>query len=165
MELPAELVVHILRGNAGLSTWVNAQRVCKGWRDALRGDAELLTALAAYTGNLTRTHFAGLLGLTTEEAAAFPHRPMRNRQTQYYLYAPATVAKALEMYGGLEPWKRRLAVRAACWTVGAEWRLAERWLAREAFTCALGGRKRMRNFELEEWHHRGLTVSKRPLLS
>lgn len=161
MELPPDLVVHILRGNVGLSTWVSAQRVCKGWRDALRSDAELLTALAEYTGGLTRTQFAGLLGLTSEVAASFPCKPMRSKFTTYFLYAPATVRQALRMCGGLESWERRLVERASYWPVGAERRAAERWLAREALACAGGGRKRMRNFELEERHHRTLKAANR----
>ena len=70
--LPAELLVLALRGNVGISTWVAASGVCKGWRDALRTDASLLVALADYTGGRTRTHFAGLLGLIFVEAARYP---------------------------------------------------------------------------------------------
>ena len=166
MELPPELVVHILRGHAGLSTWVSAQRVCKGWRDALRGDAELLTALAEYTGGLTRTHFAGMLGLTLQLASTFPCKPRRSASNGYFLYAPETVAKALHELGGLEAWRPRLAMRAAYWQVVAERRASERWLAKLEVPRPRAGRrtafKRLRQHELEERIHQGLGVAREP---
>ena len=160
--LPVELIVHILRGNVGLFSYIQCSAVSRAWRVACRSDMALILAVAAYTDGLTRSHFMGLLGLTFAEAVRFPHRSVpRAPRVQrwnaslyrtplepwpcYYIYGPNAVGLALAHVGGLGGWRQRLARAPASSTPRPH---AQPWA-----TAAVGYR-RLRQWELEEACHR-----------
>ena len=103
-----DIVRCILTGNVGLSTFVAARAVCRAWRAACAEDEELLRAVMAYTGSLTKRDFMGLLRLSSAEADAYPRvRCVRARGGHFYLYRTEAFDMALGSLGGLAGWRAR----------------------------------------------------------
>ena len=148
-DLPLDLIAYILRGNVGPHTFANARQVNRGWAAACN-DTSLLEAVASYVDGLTRTQFRGLLRLTSPQARSYPHKTRRtitaHGSHEFFLYAPATVHRALRDLGGLDGIHTRpLAAISppACidWHVAPgkrvqlEEKLHQRKVARLAFRC------------------------------
>ena len=157
-ELPVELIVHVLRGNVGVFTYVQAAAVSTAWRAACRSDTALLCAVSSYAGGLARSHFMGLLGLTFVEAVSFPHRAVPRApcfsvyrtpsvSDVYFLYSPDAVRRALVHLGGLDGWRHRLACIARRGMLPPWW-----WTSVEHFGV-LPARAGLRQWELEEELH------------
>ena len=102
LDLPPELIVYMLTGRVGPSTYALAQRVCKAWRTAC-DDVRVLEAAINYCGEFTRTQFRGVLHLTYEESCLWCHITRRNTVSggPCYVYSSVTAIEALHALGGL----------------------------------------------------------------
>ena len=104
-----DLVAHILRSGIGPSTFVAAGGVCKAWRAVCRSDEAVLRCVAMYQGGLTRTAFRGLFGLTSAEAAAYPHIVRRRfGGGSYCVYGDEAVDRVLGADGGMDAVRMRM---------------------------------------------------------
>ena len=102
-----DMVVYVLKGNVGPSTFSTASLVCKTWRSACLADEALLRAVAEYQGALTKTAFVRLFAVSWRDVAKLPHE----QYARYALFGPAAVDAALA--AGLEAWRQRLRARAS----------------------------------------------------
>lgn len=98
------------------TSFVRVGRVCKAWRCASRdANGAILMAAARKQRFLTKTAFAGLFGLSSNEANSFPrevvYRPCVSCGLMYK-YKRDAVDLALDAIGGVVEWERRLAKRA-----------------------------------------------------
>lgn len=146
MDLPTDIIKHVLRDNVGPSTFASARQVNRSWAHACE-DETLLTAVASYVDGLTRTQFCGLLRLTPCSARAYRHDVRRVVTThgvrEFYLYHASTVQHALREGGGFEGLrKRRIVMPYQPNTIiqsrrnsHLEERLHKRKVARLAFAC------------------------------
>jgi len=109
-RLPTDILRHVLINNVGPSTFVSVRRVNRAWADAC-ADESLLESVARYVDGLTRTQFRGLLRLTSAQARAYTHTTKRIRTAhgmrECFLYAPATVRRALRDLRGIDGLKTR----------------------------------------------------------
>jgi len=122
-----DIVTHILRSHIGPSTFVAASRVCKVWHAVCRSDEHALRRVALYQGGLTRTALRGLFGLTSVEAAAYPHTTHAHAVGVYCLYKQMAIDQVLAD-GGMHAIRERLRLRVAAprlrvYPVGLEDRL------------------------------------------
>ena len=147
MDLPADVIRHVLCGHVGPSTFATVRQVNRAWASACCEDAQLFEAVASYVDELTRTQFRGLLRLSAERARTYPHTTRRLGPCECYLYAPITVRRALRDGGGLEGLRARPIVMPCHQSDGSsltaahkrrsylDERLHVRKLTRLAFAC------------------------------
>lgn len=141
LELPTDVIAHILRGRVGPLTFTRARQVSRTWAIACE-DESLLCSTVSYVDGLTRTQFRGLLRLSSEQARTYPHTTIRAVPArEWYLYTPAIVRQALHDHGGLDgvrtrpvaDWPNR---RKSNWPRRPrEEELHQRKMARLAFEC------------------------------
>ena len=142
MELPIELVQHILLGRVGVSTYAVARQVNKTWAHACK-DEELLKAIFHYANGLTRTQFRGLLRLTVKQAMWIPNRHCPRRQGGYMIiYRPDDCLEGLREYGGFAAIRERSPI--------PPWRQAIR---EDPNAYGKKGDERKRGTESEPWQH------------
>ena len=94
-----DLVSIILRSPIGPSTFVAASRVSKVWHAVCRSDEHALRGVALYQGGLTRTALRGLFGLTSAEAAAYPHTTHAHAVGRYCVYEQMAIDLVLADHG------------------------------------------------------------------
>lgn len=122
-----DLVVHMLRGTIGPSTYFRASSVCKVWLAACRSDETLLRLVALYQGGLTRTVFTQLFALTQKEALEIPHEVRRAVGGVCYIYGADAVERVLTDDGFVQ-WHKRLSNRPAprWYATPYHWQLEDR---------------------------------------
>ena len=94
------------------SSFVNAGRVCKRWREACLGDEALLLQAAKSSPYLTKGTLMGLFGLTSVEANRLPHVTQSRRGGVVYRFSPPIADEALRIVGGRDGVRKRLVRRA-----------------------------------------------------
>lgn len=139
MELPVDVIIHMLQGNMGASTYAMVRRVSRSWYMACN-DARVIDGVIEYTGGLTRTQFRGLIRLTHAQACSYPCATRHSGLRTFYLYTPDTVRHALRELGGVQaistrdppsPWRGDGAVKRRA-SDGLEARLHRRKMLRLA---------------------------------
>lgn len=111
-------LVSIVLSHADLdpTTFVRVSRVSTTWRNASRDPSgKHLMAAACRQKYLTKTSFAGLFALTSDEANAFPREVVfypRASSGLMYKYKRDAIDIALPAIGGVTAWEDRLAKRA-----------------------------------------------------
>ena len=107
-----DIVLLILRGNVGPSTFCAASEVCHAWHAVCRSDVELLRSTALYQGGLTKTALCGLFVLTSTEAAALPHKEhwLKWTRKKCYIFSKPAVEQLLASDGFVR-WHHRLSRR------------------------------------------------------
>ena len=93
--------------------FVHIGRVSTTWRQASRLDETLLLRAARAPAFLTKRTFAGLFGLLSHEAVAFPHRERAHRGGVMHVYEKHAIDGAMAAIHGVHFWKLRLARQAA----------------------------------------------------
>jgi hypothetical protein len=87
--------------------------MCKVWREVCLSDSKLLLKAARKPTFLTKASFMGLFGLTSSEAALFPHSSRPRRAGGYmYCYTKEAIDVAIPFIGNTAKWRQRLADRA-----------------------------------------------------
>ena len=106
-----DLMAHVLQF-VGPSGHAAATRVCTLWHSVCRTDPDVLRAVAAYQGSLTKTDLMCMFALSPQEADRLPRTVHRRvRGGSFHLYG-AEAVDALVTANGLIAWHARLKHRA-----------------------------------------------------
>jgi hypothetical protein len=108
-----DLVATIFRGNTGPATFAALACVCRTWRTVCHEDEDVIRAVAAFGGSMTKSVFTRVFCLSSTEADALPRTEhVRYRGGKYYLYEEAAVDQVLANDGMAARRKRISAVAA-----------------------------------------------------
>ena len=124
-----DIVAAIFRGNTGPATFAALACVCRTWRAVCHEDEDVIRAVAAFGGSVTKSVFMRIFCLSPAEADALPRTEhVRYRGGKYYLYEKAAVDQVLANDGMAARCKRISAAAALeCGRYAPKPFLQEQW--------------------------------------